>query len=71
MKPYSASGINKSTFKDIFFVHRNHIWKILIVKIASKNNGMTSNKTRPLSLSLKTLQFANKTASIADKACTI
>lgn len=32
---------------------------------------MTSDKTRPLSLSLKTLQFVNKTESIADKACTI
>lgn len=32
---------------------------------------MTTDKTRPLSLSLKTLQFANKTESTADKACTM
>lgn len=40
-------------------------------KIAGENNGMTSDKTRPLFLSLKTLLFVNKPESIADKTCTI
>lgn len=44
---------------------------MLIIEIPSKNSGMTNDKTRPLPLSFKTLQFMNKTESIADKACTI